>query len=50
MQCPTIKIQDGSDYIVINESDFDEKTQKLFIEKADKKAESSKKKADKKAD
>lgn len=34
MELPTVKIEDGDgDYIVINESDFDEKKHKLFVEK-----------------
>lgn len=37
MQIPTVKIEDGKgDYIVINESDFDKKAHKLFVEKEDK--------------
>jgi len=30
MICPTVKIQSGDSYIVINESDFDETKHKLF--------------------
>ncbi|GAA6176928.1 hypothetical protein [Sulfitobacter pacificus] len=32
MQLSTVKIQDGKDYIVINEADFDEKKHKKFLE------------------
>lgn len=32
MILPTVKIQDGASYRIINESDFDEKTMKLFVE------------------
>lgn len=32
MILPTVKVQDGASYRIINESDFDEKTMKLFVE------------------
>ena len=43
MQLPTVKIEDGKgDYIVINESDFDEKKHKLFVEKVEKSKDKTK--------
>jgi hypothetical protein len=33
MQCPTVKIEDGKgSYIVINESDYDDKKHKIYGE------------------
>lgn len=37
MQTPTVKIKDGDDYIVINETDFDPKKHKKYEEKPAKK-------------
>ena len=37
MQIPTVKIEgENGDYIVINEEEFDESKQKLFVEKEEK--------------
>lgn len=43
MQLPTVKIEgEDGDYIVINETDFDEKKHKLFTEKEEKKDKKAK--------